>query len=303
MRTSDSKWRVIGAFALIYVVWGSTYLAVALAVNSIPPFLLMGTRSFTGGVALFVGARLSGSPEASIADWARATVCGFLFFVTCHGILAYAQQYVPSGIAALLLATIPFWIALIGTMIPGSNPSSIKQVVLLVPGFVGVALIVMGQIGSGASSLRDLLLLLGAAGSWAFGTIMSQRWSPQEMTVAYSGMELISGGVILLAISVLRGEPDSFEIGAVSATAFGGWLYLTIAGTVITFAAYIWLLKRVSPTVVATYTFVNPVIAVILGWAVLGESLSASIALGAVLVVGSVVGALLAGHTKKALPT
>jgi len=293
-RVSDVRWTVIGAFTLIYVVWGSTYLAVALAVHSIPPFLLMGARSIVGGVVLLVGTRLRGTPMPSIADWGRAAVCGFLFFVTCHGVLAYAQQHVPSGIAALLLATIPFWIALIGTLLPGSKASSIKQLLLLVPGFVGVALIVLSQLSSGFSSFADLLFLLGAAASWALGTIMSERWSTQGMAVEYSGMELISGGVVLLGISFLRSELDSFEIEAVSAKAFGGWLYLTVAGTIITFAAYIWLLKRASPSLVATYTFINPVIAVLLGWAVLGERLSGSMALGAFLVIGSVVGMLLA---------
>ncbi len=146
--TSDSRWLVIGAFALIYLVWGSTYLSVALALGSIPPFLLMATRSVIGGTALVVGAKLSGSPAASIADWARAAVCGFLFFVACHGILAYAQQYVPSGIAALLLATIPFWIALIDALLPGGNRPSARQILLLIPGFTGVGLIVMSQMGS-----------------------------------------------------------------------------------------------------------------------------------------------------------
>jgi drug/metabolite transporter (DMT)-like permease len=299
-RVSDRRWIIAGAFALVYVVWGSTYLAVALAVHSIPPFLLMGARSLLGGLALVLGARWSGSPTASVADWARAAVCGVLFFVTCHGVLAYAQQYVPSGIAALLLATIPFWIALIGTLLPGSKISSARQVLLLIPGFAGVAIIVAGEIGPGLSNFTDLLLLLGAAASWALGTIMSQRWSPQEMAIEYSGMELVAGGVVLLGISLLRREPDSFDIRSVPASAFGGWLYLTVAGTIITFAAYIWLLKRKSPTLVATYTFVNPVIAVILGWAVLGEKVNGSIALGATLVIGSVVGLLLADQSQAA---
>src|SRR4051812_26029912 len=114
----DSKWLVMGAFALIYLVWGSTYLALALALGSIPPFLLMGSRSLVGGLALVAGAKLFGSPGGSAADWARASICGVLFFVGCHGVLAYAQQRVPSGIAALLLATVPFWIALLESVLP-----------------------------------------------------------------------------------------------------------------------------------------------------------------------------------------
>ena len=296
----NPRWRVIGAFALIYLVWGSTYLSVALALGSIPPFLLMGSRSVLGGLALVAGARLSGSAAASTADWARASVCGVLFFVGCHGVLAYAQQHVPSGIAALLLATIPFWVALLEATLPGDNRSSMRQIALLIPGFAGVGLIVAGQMGSGSSTIGNLFLLLGAAASWALGTILSRRWSPPGIAIEYSGMELIGGGALLLVISALLHETNAFDLRAVTVKAFGGWLYLTVMGTIVTFAAYIWLLKRVPPKRVATYAFVNPVVAVILGWAVLGEKLSGSILLGAALVVASVVGILLTGTTDKA---
>jgi drug/metabolite transporter (DMT)-like permease len=301
MMRTESRWTVIAAFALVYLVWGSTYLAVALAVHSIPPFLLMGGRSVVGGTALFVSARLAGSPPVSIADWGRATVCGILFFVTCHGFLAYAQQHVPSGLAAILLATIPFWIALLGTVVPGRNKPSIRQLLLLAPGFLGVAIIVLSDsdFASARSNLGDLFLLVVAAASWALGSILSKRWSPPDEAAACSGMELMAGGTVLLIASTLLGEPASFEPAAVSAAALGAWVYLTVAGTIVTFAAYIWLLTRVSPTLVATYTFVNPVVAVLLGWAVLGERFGGMMAIGAVLVIGSVIGLLWPGQVAK----
>jgi drug/metabolite transporter (DMT)-like permease len=301
MMRAESRLAVIAAFALVYLVWGSTYLAVALAVHSIPPFLLMGGRSVVGGTALFVGARLAGSPPVSVADWGRATVYGVLFFVTCHGFLAYAQQHVPSGLAAILLATIPFWIALFSAVVPGGDKPSIRQLLLLAPGFSGVAIIVLSDsdLASARSNLRDLLLLVVAAASWALGSILSKRWSPPDEAAAYSGMELMTGGIVLLIASTLLGEPASFEPAEVSPAALGGWAYLTVAGTIVTFAAYIWLLKRVSPTLVATYTFVNPVVAVLLGWAVLGERLGGMMVVGAVLVVGSVIGLLWPGHAAK----
>jgi drug/metabolite transporter (DMT)-like permease len=299
---SSPRSLIIGAFALIYLVWGSTYLSVALALGSIPPFLLMGSRSMLGGIALFAGARLNGSQTGTMADWARASVCGVLFFVGCHGILAYAQQKVPSGIAALLLATIPFWIALLEAVLPGGRRTSLQQMLLLVPGFAGVGLIVADRMGTDTSDITDLFLLLAAAASWALGTLLSRRWSPPDVTIEYSGMELISGGGVLLAISVLRHETTGFDLQAVTAKAFGGWLYLTVLGTIVTFAAYIWLLKRMPAKLVATYAFVNPVVAVILGWAVLGEKLTVSTLLGAALVVGSVAAALLTGEPEKAEP-
>ncbi len=294
MATSAPRAAVIGAFGAIYLLWGSTYLAVALALASVPPFLLMGARSIVGGLALLVAARASGASAASGHTWVRATVCGLLLFVTCHGTLACAQQHVPSGLAAVVLATIPLWIALINAIVPGGETPTSRQLCLLAPGFIGVALIVSRQAdaGSEAAVSGDLALLVGAAASWALGTILSERWSTSETAVAFSGMELTAGGTILLIISAMLGEPASFKLQAISAAALAGWVYLTVAGTIVAFAAYIWLLKQVSPTLVATYTFVNPIIAVLLGWAVLGERLNGVMAVGAVLVIGSVVGLL-----------
>ena len=195
-------------------------------------------------------------------------------------------------------ATIPFWIALFSTVVTDRNKPSIRQLLLLAPGFLGVAIIVLSDsdLAPARSNLRDVLLLLVAAASWALGSILSKRWSPTDETAAYSGMELMAGGIVLLIASTLLGEPASFEPAAVSAAALGGWAYLTVAGTIVTFAAYIWLLKRVSPTLVATYTFVNPVVAVLLGWAVLGERFGGMMVVGAVLVIGSVIGLLWPGQ-------
>jgi len=305
MTGSRQRSAIVAAFALIYIVWGSTYLAVAIALQSIPPLLLMGSRSLTAGVALFAAARWWGGGFISWKEWARAALCGFLFFVACHGTLAYAQRYVPSGIAAILLATIPFWIVFITAIAPVGDTPALKQVLLLGPGFLGVVIIICGQSGSASGSSHPgyLALLLGAAASWALGTILSGRWSPPDATIAYSGAELMTGGIVLLALSAMFGEAASIDVEAISPAALGGWAYLTVAGTVVTFSAYIWLLKRVSPTLVATYTFVNPVIAVALGWAVLGEQLGSAILLGAALVVASVICLLVtgSGHGRAAL--
>jgi drug/metabolite transporter (DMT)-like permease len=290
---------VIWAFALIYVVWGSTYLAVALALRSIPPFLLMGSRSILGGCVLLLAAWAIGQ-EIRAWMWARAAACGVFLFVGCHGTMAYAQQRVPSSITAVLLATIPFWIAVINALVPSGEKTTIKQLGLLVPGFAGVALIVLCQseVRFSATVQAGFILLIGAAVAWAIGTVLSERWSSRASVVAFSGTELIAGGVVLLCISMALDEPNRFHPQAMSAEAVGGWIYLTLAGTVIAFGAYIWLLTQVSTTLVATYTFVNPVIAVLLGWAVLGERPNRATALGAILVMASVIGLLVARHGK-----
>jgi drug/metabolite transporter (DMT)-like permease len=304
MSISQLNPRILAAFAAIYVLWGSTYLAVAVAVTSIPPFLLMGSRSLAGGLVLFLYAKRNGA-SAPVRSWLIAGACGLLFFVGCHGVLAFAQQRVPSGVAAIILATIPFWIALIGFVIPAEKPVRPWTLVLLVPGLTGVALIAWRQLATGQAALQlsDILLLLASSFSWALGSVLSERHSSQETSaVALSGMALIVGGAALLVLSAGLGEIRLSGLAAPSAASLLAWAYLTLAGTVVAFASYVWLLERISPTLVGTYTFVNPIIAVLLGWAILGEPLTASMLGGGALVVGSIIGLLAADRASPAKP-
>jgi drug/metabolite transporter (DMT)-like permease len=253
------------AFAAIYLLWGSTYLAVAVALHSLPPFSLMGTRSVVGGAILLAATLATGGPTGGRKEWALAAVCGILFFVGCHGVLAYAHQHVSSGLAAVLLATIPFWIAGFTAALPGGERPSIRTLTLLVPGLAGVGLIAWREVamtGTAGPHISDIVLLLGASASWAIGTILSKRQSDAVSSVASSGIELVAGGLVLMIISVAAGEPSAFKFSKISLPSLAAWTYLTIAGTVIAFAAYAWLLKQVPATIVATYTFVNPIIAV-----------------------------------------
>jgi drug/metabolite transporter (DMT)-like permease len=295
---SSSRLKIAAAFAVIYLLWGGTYLAIALALPSIPPFLLMGSRSVAGGGLLLATAWFGGRAiDAGTA--VRAAICGLLLFVGCHGALAYAQQRVPSGLAAVLLASIPFWIVMVGALMPGGQRPGLKQLGLLAVGLVGVAFVVMGR-GSdtrGGTSYADISLLVAAAFSWAVGTTLSERWSPKDREIAFSGIALLAGGAVLVLMSTWRGELTSFAIDHVSGTAVAAWIYLTAAGTVLAFVAYVWLLKQVTPALAATYTFVNPVIALLLGWAVLGEQIGLTMALGALLVVASVGGLLVTRRT------
>lgn len=282
------------AFAAIYLLWGSTYLAVAVALPSIPPFLLMGTRSTAGGLILLACVKLAGRPIGSPRTWAFAAGCGMLFFVGCHGMLAHAQQHVPSGLAAVMLATIPFWIVIVKALLPGHRPA-FKNLAILTPGVAGVGLIAWSQIGPNSSGpdIADIILLLGASASWAVGTILSEAYAGSSSRIALSGMELVTGGLALMVMSGAFGELRLFDPGRISLASSAAWAYLVIAGTVLGFAAYIWLLKQMSPTFVSTYTFVNPVIAVLLGWLVLGEHPTVWMLIGAALVVTSVAGLLL----------
>jgi drug/metabolite transporter (DMT)-like permease len=282
--------QILAAFAATYIVWGSTYLAVSVALTSIPPFLLMGSRSLIGGLILFAYARRDGV-QSPARVWLISGAAGLLLFVGCHGVMAFAQQRVPSGITAIILATIPFWIVIIAFVAPAKK----RAKALLIPGLVGVSLIAWHQVATGQGGLRlfHVVLLLGASFSWALGSILLERNSCTEISAfAMPGMALIVGGLALLGVSAAAGEFQQFTFAELSAGSVSGWGYLVLAGTVVAFGSYVWLLGRVSPTLVATYTFVNPIIAVLLGWAFLGEAFTALTLLGGTLVVGSIIALL-----------
>lgn len=282
------KFLVIASFAAIYLLWGSTYFAITLGLKSIPPFLLMALRSFCGGIVLLA---MCGGQIASVSlqAWAMASLCGLLFFVGCHGVLAFAQQSVPSGVAAIVLATIPFWILLIDIVFPGDQRPRPVALVALVPGFLGVGLVAWQNVEQAGISVLPVVLLLAAALSWSAGTVLSRRMSSQSSAILLSGMQLSIGGIVLFVISWLTGETGNFSPTEISPTSLAAALWLIISGSVIGFVAYNWLLENVSTSLVSTYTFVNPVIAVLLGTIVLGEPFSPMMLLGAGLVVVSVI--------------
>jgi drug/metabolite transporter (DMT)-like permease len=281
---------LLAAFATLYILWGSTYLAVALAVQSIPPLLMIGVRSLVAGATLFGLAQVRDCRLPSARAWASAAASGILLFGGCHGTLAYAQKYVPSGLAAVMLATIPFWIVLIKFAISADDRPETMTLAALVPGLAGVALFMIpgdphrtGPIAPGM-----VLLLLASAFFWAAGSIISQRQSASTPAIASAGMQLLCGGAAMLIACLLTGELDGFSPSQVSPASWAGLSYLTFAGSVVGFAAYVWLLDHAPAPLVTTYTFVNPIIAVVLGWVVLGEQLTFQMLAGFALVVGSV---------------
>ena len=279
---------IVGAFAAIYLLWGSTYLAIALGLKSIPPFLLMGIRSLGGGLVLIAlnGRALTRMSQRS---WLNAAICGVLFFVGCHGVLAYAQQSVPSGVAAIVLATIPFWLLLIDFLYPQTRRPKVTTLAALLPGLAGVAIVAWQSARQAHFSLLPIILLLGAALSWAVGTVWSRRTSNRESPTLAAGMQLSIGGVVLLAISLASGELEGLSPHHVSEVSFAAAIYLAIAGSVIGFTAFRWLLDNVSTFMVSTYIFVNPIIAVLLGTLVLGEPLSIAMLFAGLLVIVSVI--------------
>jgi drug/metabolite transporter (DMT)-like permease len=218
---------------------------------------------------------------------------GILLFGCCHGTLAFAEKFVPSGLAAVMLATVPFWIVLLRFMISAADRPKIATLVALIPGVAGVAIFTLSgpSQGAGASSIDPgmVLVLLAAAFFWAAGSIISQRQAVSVSATASAGMQLICGGVALLIPSLLTGEFNALSLSQISSVSWVALGYLTLAGSAVAFTAYVWLLDHAPTSLVATYTFVNPIVAVGLGWAVLGEHLTLQMLGGFALVVASVV--------------
>jgi len=299
MSGRTNRAQLAAAFAAIYLLWGGTYLAIALGLQSIPPFLLVGSRSILAGAVLFAFSQLQGLVVRPWRDWSHAAISGVLLFVGCHGALAYAQRFVPSGLSAIILATIPFWIVLINVAIGQSEP--LPKLAGLVPGFVGVALIAWLETSDTERPLPAAMiaLLLASALSWALGSVYAQRRAAHIPPHDLAGMQLLCGGTGLLMLSALAGEWTDFAPQQVTIVSLLGMLYLALLGSVIGNTAYLWLLDRMSAPIVATYTFVNPVVAVILGVWVLGERITMSSLAGAALVIGSVVALLYVSKTDK----
>jgi drug/metabolite transporter (DMT)-like permease len=288
--TQPAMPRVVASFAAIYLVWGSTFLAIRWAVETIPPFPMMALRCLLGGSILLVLSRLRepASDWPAPRQWLGAAVVGTLFFVFCHGLLAREEQHVPSGIAALCLATIPLFVPLLAWIVLRSGRPSVRTALALLAAFTGVALLVAAQGTGGGLSATDAALLLFTAFSWAAGTIASRRVPLPHSPLATAAAPLLAGGVLLTLLSIVTGEAAQLHLSQVSARSLGGLLYLVLMGTVVTFTAYMWLLDHVEPTRVATYAFVNPAVAVLLGWALAGEHVSGVTIVATVVIIVAV---------------
>lgn len=278
------------AFCAIYVIWGSTFLATRFAVRTIPPFVVSGSRFFLAGVVLFCFARTRTSEKVTARMWASASVMGTLFFVICHGGLSWAAQHVPSGISALLMASVSMWTALIEIVARSKSRPGLRVMVSLLVGFAGLTLLVVKPellAGSHVGSLGATVALIGAF-SWALGTVLTKRVPRPESTILSAGMQMMCGGGLLLIVAVVSGQTAGWSPQGISSQGFLAMAFLTLIGSLVGFTCYVWLLGQCSPTQVATYAYVNPIIALILGWAIAGEQLTERSLIASVIVVGAV---------------
>jgi drug/metabolite transporter (DMT)-like permease len=284
-------WKVLLAFATIYLVWGSTFLAIRVGVREVPPFLLAGIRCLIAGAALYSWMRVRGTPTPGPREWGGAALIAVLIFVLNYGLVFWAEQRVPSGVTAVMMASIPAFMALSEILILRTQRMSARLGLALLIGIGGVAVLVTRVANfrevpidpTGASAL-----IVGAI-SWSVASALTRKLPLPEAKAMSSGAQMLIGGSLLILASAALGEFRGFHIMSVSRSAWLALAYMTVAGSLIAFTAYLWLLHHESPTKVGTYAYVNPVIAVLLGYFLGGEALGLRTVLGTLLVLVGVV--------------
>jgi drug/metabolite transporter (DMT)-like permease len=279
------------AFAAVYLIWGSTYLAIRIAVTSLPPFLMAGCRFVIAGGVLYAILRARGVPAPSLAEWGRGTLAGLMMLTAANGLVTWAETRIASNFAALLIAAVPLYVAVLDWLRPGGVAPRRRVWIGITVGGFGMALLVMGAGASGgaqtSSAAIAALLLSGLC--WAAGSLYSRYGSMHANPLMAAAQQMLAGGCAQLLLSAALGEPARLSPASVSTRSLLAFGYLTIAGSLIAFTAFGWLVKASTPARLSTTAYVNPVVAVILGWALLGERLTPRALAGACLIVCAVV--------------
>ncbi|MGA8431948.1 MAG: EamA family transporter [Candidatus Sulfotelmatobacter sp.] len=291
MTSRPPTWKVLLAFGIIYFVWGSTFLAIRVGVREVPPLLLAGMRFFVAGIVLYGWMRLRGEPSPTPREWGAATILAALIFLVDYGCLFWAEQRIPSGIAAVMLATIPAFMAISEVLILRTQRLTLRLAVALLLGLGGVAVLMSRSLSFGETPLDTggTCALIVAALSWSVAAALTRRLSLPGSKAMSSAAQMLTGGILLMLAAALLGEFRGFKVEAVSQRAWFALAYLIVAGSIIGFTAYVWLIHHESPTKVGTYAYVNPVVAVLVGYFLGGEALGRRTIMGTLLVLVSVI--------------
>jgi drug/metabolite transporter (DMT)-like permease len=281
--------KLISAFAAVYVIWGSTYLGIRVAIESIPPFLMAGSRFIVSGTLLYLWTRIRREPSPTWSHWRSAAIIGLMLLVIGNGALTWAEQLIPSGIAALLAAISPLWFVLIEWVQGGVKPSA-GVVAGLLLGTLGVIVLInpANFVGGEEINILGAIVLVLASICWAAGSLYSRKARLPSSPLLATAMEMLAGGFGLLLLSAVSGELSTFQISTVTYRSLGAYAYLTVFGSLIGFSSYIWLLRATTPTLASTYAYVNPIVAMLIGWLVADEVLSGRILLASLLIVAAV---------------
>jgi drug/metabolite transporter (DMT)-like permease len=278
------------AFAAIYLIWGSTYLAIRVGVRSLPPFLMAGCRFVTAGSILYAILRARGVSAPTLADWGRGALAGLLMLTAGNGLVTWAETRIASNLAALLVAAVPLYVALLDWLRPGGTAPQRRVWIGISLGGIGMALLVMrgGSPGRETSGLAVAALLLSGL-CWAAGSLYSRYGGMNANPLMAAAQQMIAGGSAQLLLAVARSEPERMTLSSLSGPGIAAFGYLTLIGSLVAFSAFGWLVKTSTPARLSTTAYVNPVVAVILGWALLGETLAPRALAGAALIVCAVV--------------
>src|ERR1700679_3868070 len=286
-----ATWKILMAFAIIYFVWGSTFLAIRVGVREVPPLILAAIRFSIAGLALYAWISARGEKQPTAREWRSASLLGLVIFVFDYGLLFWSEQRVPSGVAAVMLATIPVFMALSEIIFLRTQRLTIRLVVALLIGIVGVAVLMAHTLNLGGAPVDKLgaLALIFASISWSIASIFSRKLPLPPSKLMSSAAQMLTGGILLTILAAALGEFHNFHPAVVSRAVWLSLLYLIVAGSIIGFTAYVWLLHHESPTKVGTYAYVNPIVAVLVGYFLGGEELTTRTILGSLCILVSVI--------------
>lgn len=286
------KTKIWIALLALYIVWGSTYLGIRFAVETIPPFLHAALRFLISGVILYAWRRASGDPAPTGSNWKSTAIVGAALLLGGNGLVAWAEESVPSGIAALLISTSPFWLVLFEALRTGGTRPTWQAILGLVVGFGGVFILIGPSEITGAENNFDpfgVILLLLAPLFWSMGSIYARGADMPKSTLLSTGMQMLTGAVALFIVSVIKGELTGFSFGLVSTRSWLALAYLITFGSLIGFVSYGWLLHNAPVSLTSTYAYVNPIVAVFLGYLLADELLNGRILIATAIIIGSVV--------------
>ncbi len=286
------KTKVWVALLALYIVWGSTYLAIRFSVETIPPFLHAALRFLISGAILYIWRRAAGDPAPTAGNWKSTAIVGAALLLGGNGLVAWAEQSVPSGIAALMISTSPFWLVLFEALRAGGTRPTWQAVVGLIAGFGGVFILIGPAEITGTEASYNtfgIILLLFAPLFWSMGSIYAKGADMPKSTLLSTGMQMLTGAVALFIVSLAKGELNGFSFGQVSLRSWLGLTYLITFGSLVGFVSYGWLLHNAPISLMSTYAYVNPVVAVLLGSLLADEPLNGRILVATAIIIGSVI--------------